>query len=112
MRFGLISLRLLGFEINLRNVAVSHLEHPVCTPGQLLVVCDHDNCQLCIPVELLQNLDDFRGPFRIKVSRRLIGQEYFRPIHHGPGYCHPLHLAARDLAWEVVFPVVHPKEFQ
>jgi hypothetical protein len=36
--------------INLINTAVSHLEHPVCIPGQLRVVRDHDNSKANISI--------------------------------------------------------------
>src|SRR5689334_15183556 len=48
----------------------------------------------------------------IEVSRGLVGKEYLRRVYQRPGDRHSLHLAARDLAGQMVLAVVYAQELQ
>jgi hypothetical protein len=83
------------------NDAVADFHNPIRVVGDLLVMGDkNDGVSLC--VKFTQDLHHLRPTVRVKGSGRLVSQNDLAAIHQSAGDRHPLLLAARQLAGNMV----------
>ena len=87
-------------RIEITDLAVQHLNVPVGTPRELLVVGHHDNGGPVL-IDFLEKIEHLPGHQRIKVAGWLIGKEKSRFSRQGTCDRHTLLLAAGKLRRQV-----------
>src|SRR5436190_13018344 len=64
-------------ELSLVDDSADKADDTVRLGGNGLVVGDHDDRQVLLTIELLQDVQNFAAGFLVQISRRLVGEEEF-----------------------------------
>lgn len=91
---------------------VEQTNQPMCHPGHLFVMCDHDDRSALRFIQLQKNIHDLTAHGAVQVAGRFVSQDDLRPAYNGPGNGHPLLLSSGKLGREMSYPVAETHFFQ
>ena len=81
-------------------------------PRHIFIVGDEDDGDAFFLVQLLKNPQDILRRARIQIARRLIREQYRRPVDQRARNGHPLLLPARKLRGLMIHPVAQSHQLQ
>ena len=80
--------------------SISHFDHPLGMPGDIVVVRDDKKCD-AITIEIDQHLQDFGAPSAIEIASWFIGENYAGSICESTSNCNALSFSPRQLIWKM-----------
>ena len=87
------------------------MDGPFCFSCDAVVVGDEHN-GIALPVQVMEDIDDFPAGLGVQSAGGLVGQNQFGPGHDGPGNGHALLLTAGKLRGQVLGPLIEIYLFQ
>ena len=85
------------------DLTVAQANPPARPLHDLRIVGGKDECRTVITIELFHHIEERQSGGRIKIRRRLVGQDQHRFGDHSPSHSNPLLLPAGQLCWTTIF---------
>ena len=87
------------------NLPVEHFDGAISTGGDGRVVGNDNERQATVSLKTTEQIHHLGAAGTVETAGRFVGQHNCRLIGEGPGDCHPLPLADRELAWQMAGPL-------
>lgn len=93
------------------NLSVLYSYYSLSFGGNIVIMSNKDY-RAPLAVKLVKNFHNLNARVAVKISRRLVGENYGGPCRYGPRYRNPLLLTSRHLLGQMVKTVRKPYSFK